>query len=159
MCAGDHSRKRRPNHFSRRCGNNKERELAAVESPFEKVDERSNVGAQPHTATGLLEMLLSNAAELRIVPNQIRELSTLLHEVRPREAIHFLLEVRRTYQLTQHDTRVVEAQGLIEIRRHEKMSGKPRRGRHAHPSVRQCCYISIGRIRITRWGLYVNAQN
>ena len=61
--------------------------------------------AQPDAPAGLLEMLATHAAELRIVADQVRELAPLLHQVAAGEAVDFLLKARRADQLAQHDAR------------------------------------------------------
>jgi hypothetical protein len=47
--------------------------------------------------------------------NQIAELRTLLNEVDARKALDFVVKVVKTNELTQHDSRIVETERLIEI--------------------------------------------
>jgi hypothetical protein len=108
----------------------------AVEPACEDVDERRDVAAKTDAAAGLLEMLAAHAAELRIVPDEIRELAPLLYQIAAREAVHLLLERRRAKQLAEDGARIVEAQGLIEIRRDQVMPGRRGDGRHDVPRFR-----------------------
>ena len=69
----------------------------------------------------LFEMLAPHPAELRVVPQEVRELAALLNQVAPGEPRDLLVEVRGADELAQDDARVVEAQGLVEVRRDEIM--------------------------------------
>ena len=75
---------------------------AAVEPSLEELHERRNVAAQTDAAAGLFEVLAANAAKLRIVPNQVGELASLLDQVRRGQPLDLPLEVRRTDQFAQH---------------------------------------------------------
>ena len=86
-----------------------EREAVLVEAALEKIDERGNVAAQPHVAPGLGQVLAPNAAELRIVTNEIGQLPTLLHQIAVREPFDLVLESRHANQLAQDEPRIVEA--------------------------------------------------
>src|SRR5437588_3259168 len=73
------------------------------------------------TASGLDEVLAPHAAKLGIVADEISELCALLHEVARGEARDFLLEGADAEQLGQHLPRIIEAQGLVEVRRDQVM--------------------------------------
>ena len=95
----------------------------SFDASLEEVEQRGNVAAQPHATARLFEVLAPHAAKLRIVPNEVRQLAALLHEVAARKPVDLLLEPRRADQLAQHGARVVEAEGLVEIRRDQKCFG------------------------------------
>src|SRR6185437_11441973 len=69
------------------------------------------------------QMLTPDAAEVGVVSNEIRELAALLYQVGAGEARDFALEVTNPKELRQHVPRVMEAEGLIEIRYKQIMSG------------------------------------
>jgi hypothetical protein len=48
---------------------------------------------------------------------------TLLDQIGARQALHLPVKLRRADDFAQHLTRVVEAQGLVEVRRDEEMLG------------------------------------
>ena len=55
----------------------------------QEIDERGDVAPQPDAPAGLLEVLATHAAELRVVTNQIGQLPALLDQVAPRQARTF----------------------------------------------------------------------
>ena len=61
-------------------------------------------------------MFSADAAEFGIVPDQVGELASLLHQVTVRESRDLLLEVAHAQQFAELEARIVEAQRLIEIR-------------------------------------------
>src|SRR5580704_18444356 len=61
-------------------------------------------------------MLAPYAAKVRVMTDEIGELSALLHEIAACQSVHLLLETAHAEQLAQHVPRVVEAQRLIKIR-------------------------------------------
>ena len=63
-----------------------------LDAAIEKVDERRDVAAQAHAAPGLVEVLAPDAAELRIVTNQVGELAALLDQVAAGQPVDLLLE-------------------------------------------------------------------
>src|SRR5262249_7199764 len=101
----------------------------------EHVDERRNVPAETDAAPRLFEVLTTDASKLRIVANQVRELSALLHEVAARATLDFLLKAGCADQLAEHEPRVAEAPGLIEIGREQEMLAWRRAG-HGGPRMR-----------------------
>ena len=103
------------------------------ELAFEKLHERGNVAAEPDPPASLFQVLAAHAAELGVVPQQVRELAPLLHQVAASQSVDLLLESRRADEFAQHEPGVVETQGLIEIRCHEKVFTQPWRGRHGPP--------------------------
>jgi hypothetical protein len=60
-------------------------------------------------------MLTAHAAKIRIMENQITELRTLLNEVDVRKALDLVVKAVKTNELTQHDSRSVKTDRLIEI--------------------------------------------
>ncbi len=60
-------------------------------------------------------MLAAHAAKIRIMENQIAELRTLLNEVDVRKALDLVVKAVKPNELTQHDSRIVEPERLIEI--------------------------------------------
>jgi hypothetical protein len=68
-----------------------------------------------NSPTGLHEVLAAHPAKIRIMENQIAELRTLLNEVNVRKALDLVVKVVKTNELTQHDSRIVETERLIEI--------------------------------------------
>src|SRR4029079_16720570 len=90
----------------------------------EKIHQLRDVRAQPNPASGLAQMLHANAAELRVMPNQVRELPVLLHQIALGEPGALLVKPGHAEQVGQHAARVVEAQGLVEVRGEEEMLGR-----------------------------------
>src|SRR6185503_5783310 len=80
----DDAGKGRLDDFTRCRRDDEKRELTAVDPLVEKLQERRNVVAQPHTAASLFQMLATDAPEFRIVPQEIRKLASLLHQVASR---------------------------------------------------------------------------
>jgi len=76
-------------------------------------------------------VLAADAAEGRIVAQQVGELAPLLHEVAAREARDLDLEIRGADDLAQHQPGVVEAQRLVEVAGDEVMM-TPSATRHIH---------------------------
>ena len=112
--------------FAGRRRHHVERELVAIDAALEEFDERRQTLLEAYALAGFDEMFAAHAAELRIVADEIGELAALLHEMAGREAGDLLLEVGDSEQLAQLESRVVEAQRLIEIRREEKMFRRSR---------------------------------
>ena len=81
----------------------------------EKIDQRRDVAAEPHAATGLFEVLTTHAAKLRIVTNEVGQLAALLHEVAAGKPADFFLEARGANELAQHRARIIEAERLVEV--------------------------------------------
>src|SRR5439155_8582108 len=96
-----------------------EQEAAPVDAMVEELDQALDVVLEMHPLARLDQMLAAHAPELRIVAKQVRELGALLDEVDAGESRDLLPEARGTDQLAQNDSRVVEAQGLVEIASHE----------------------------------------
>ena len=102
----------------------------AVEAPVEELDQRRDVAPQPDQPARLDQVLAPDAAELGVVPNQVGQLATLLHEIAPRQALDLLLKTPGPEDLAEDQAGVVETERLIEIRRDEKMP----RDRHVLPA-------------------------
>ncbi len=102
----------------------------AVEASIEELDQRRDVVPQPHQPARLDQVLTPDAAELRVVPNQVRQLATLLHEIAPGQPLDLLLEIPGPEDFAEDQAGVVEAERLIEIRRDQKMP----RDRHVLPA-------------------------
>jgi hypothetical protein len=62
-------------------------------------------------------VLVANATELRIVADEVREFSALLNKIAAGKPSDPIVKSGNSEQLTQNQTRVVEAQRLIEIGR------------------------------------------
>src|SRR5579859_1854158 len=60
-------------------------------------------------------MLPANAAELRIVQNQVAEFSALLNEVHFRKAFDLVVKRMKPDKLGKNHSRVVEAQSLVKV--------------------------------------------
>ncbi len=60
-------------------------------------------------------MIAADAAEIRVVENQIAKLRALLDEVHLRQSLDLVVEPMKTDELAQHDSRVVEAERLVKI--------------------------------------------
>ena len=76
---------------------------------------------EPDAPTGFREMFAADASKLGVVPDEIRELSALVHQVAAPQSLHLCFESRHAEQLAQDDSGIVEAQGLIEVRSDEKV--------------------------------------
>ena len=61
-----------------------------------------DVRAQPDAPARLPQVLAPHTAELGVVANQVRELTALLDQVRPRQAGDLLIEVGHAEQFGQH---------------------------------------------------------
>jgi hypothetical protein len=70
---------------------------------------------ETNSPTGLHEVLATYAAKIRVMENQIAKLRTLLNEVDVRKALDLVVKAVKTNELTQHDSRIVETERLIEI--------------------------------------------
>ena len=87
----------------------------AVDTALQQIDERGDMAPKPDAPASLLEVLTTDAAELRIVTNQIGQFPALLDQIAPREALNLLVKAGGADQLAEHCSRIVEAQRLIEI--------------------------------------------
>ena len=76
---------------------------------------------QADTAAGLDQVLAPDAAKLGVVPDQIGELAALVDEIAAPQSVDFGVERGHAEPLGEHNARIVEAQCLVEVRRHEKM--------------------------------------
>ena len=70
---------------------------------------------QANSPAGFYEVLVTHAAKIRIMENQIAELGTLLNEVDVRKALDLVVKAVKTDELAQHDSRIVETERLIEV--------------------------------------------
>src|SRR5687768_2901688 len=100
--------------FGRR-GDDVEIEAVTVDSAREQPDQRADVALEADPLPHLDEVLTSHPAELGIVPQQVRQFGTLLHQVETRQSAHLRLEAGDAEHLAQHQAGVVEAQRLIEV--------------------------------------------
>src|SRR5205814_9156244 len=105
-----------------------EREAMVFQPAVQQLHQQRDVLAQPHAAPRLHEVLAAHAPELRVVANEVGQLSALLHEVARGEAGDLLLERGGADDLAQDDTRVVEAERLVEVRRHQEVLAGGGRG-------------------------------
>ena len=96
---------RRLDHLARRGRDDEEREPVTLDAAREEIDELRNVVLQPDAAAGLDQVLAPDAAKLRIVPDQIRELSALMDEIAAPPVPRPSLELRDAEQLAQDDAR------------------------------------------------------
>ena len=87
----------------------------------EAFGEQVDVRLQPDATAHLHEVLAPHAAVLGIVQQEIRQLATLLHQVEARQTGDLIDEARRPEQFAQDNTRIIEAQRLIEIAREQEL--------------------------------------
>ena len=102
-----------------------EEQIQAIEEQYWRSDPDDRDDPEPDPPARLFQVLAPHAAELRVMPQQVRELPSLLHQVGSGESLDLLLESRRADEFAQHKPGIVETQGLIEIRRHEKVLDAP----------------------------------
>jgi hypothetical protein len=74
---------------------------------------------EPHAPPRLDEVLPAHAAELRVVPNQIRELPALMDKVAAAQPVDLFFEAPDAEQVREHGARVVETERLVEVRRQQ----------------------------------------
>ena len=103
----DDSVERGEDHLARRRRNHEEGEADPVDPARHEFDQRRNVVAQADAPAGLLEMLATHPAELGVVADQVGQFAPLLHQVRARQPVDFVLERRGADQLTQDQAGVV----------------------------------------------------
>ena len=72
---------------------------------------------QPDALAGFDEMVAANAAEFRVMQNQIAEFGALLDEVHLRKAFDLVVEPMKADELGESNSRVVKAQSLVKIAR------------------------------------------
>src|SRR5208283_2495658 len=94
-----------------RGGYHEEGKTIALGAEAQKFDQRRNRALEANAAPGLHQMFTTNAAELRIVPDQIGQLAALLYEIAARKAGDAVLEAGYSEQLAQHESGVLETQG------------------------------------------------
>ena len=106
---------RRLDDFLRRGGDDVEMKFVTLRQIVEDAREKCDVVFQADALAGLNEMIAADAAEIRVVENQIAKLRALLDEVHLRQAFDVVVEPVKTDELAQHDSRVVEAERLVKI--------------------------------------------
>jgi hypothetical protein len=74
-----------------------------------------DVSLQADLLAHLAQVLTPHLPVLRIMEQQVSKLGSLLHQMRSGEAGTPLHEPGDSQHLTQHDSRVVEAQRLVEV--------------------------------------------
>jgi hypothetical protein len=87
-----------------------------------EIDQGRDRVLQPDAAAGLLQMLAAHTSEFRIMADQVGEFTALLNEMAAGETGHSLLESLDAEKLGEHHARILEAQGLVEIRGEEIMT-------------------------------------
>ena len=92
MLGGDDAGERGLDELARRRRDDEERKREAVQAVLEKVDQRRDVLPQPDPPARLDQVFPPNASELRVVPDQVRELAALLDEIARGEARDLVLE-------------------------------------------------------------------
>ena len=70
---------------------------------------------QANALAGLDEVLTANAAEIRIVENEIAEFRALLDKVHLRKAPHLVVKAVETDEFAENHTGIVKTERLIEI--------------------------------------------
>ena len=70
---------------------------------------------QTNSLAGLDEVLEAHAAKIRIMENQVAELRTLLNEIDVGKTLDLVVKAMKANELAQHDSRIVETEGLIKI--------------------------------------------
>ena len=83
--------------------------------------------AQADAAPRLDQVLLAHAAELGVVADEVGQLPALVHEVARGQALDLRLEIGGADQLAEDQPRIVEAEGLVEIRRQQEVLLRDRR--------------------------------
>src|SRR5579864_8717004 len=115
---GNNVLERRLNHFHRSRGNHVELEPMSRDSFVQDAMQEVDILLQANALAHFPQVLGTHAVvKLRIVQQQVGQLSPLLHEIEPSHALGLALEFfcRNAEQLAQHVSRVVVAQRLIEI--------------------------------------------
>src|SRR6266704_2706312 len=106
---------RRLDNFLGRGGDDVEMKFVTLRQIVEGAREKCDVVFQADALAGLNEMVAADAAEIRVMENQIAKLRALLDEVHLRQSLDLVVEPVKTDELAQHDSRVVEAQRLVKI--------------------------------------------
>ena len=107
--------------LARSGGNDVKGEPEALDAVREEIDELRDVVFQTDAAAGLDQVFAPDAAKLRIVPDQIGELSALVDEITAPQSFDFGVETQVRQAVREHDAGVVEAESLIEVRCHQKV--------------------------------------
>ena len=106
---------RRLDDFLGRGGDDVEMEFVTLRQIVEGAREKRDVVLQADALAGLNEMVAADAAEIRVVENEVAKLRALLDEVHLRQAFDLVVEPVKTDELAQHDSRIVEAERLVKI--------------------------------------------
>ena len=89
--------------------------LVAIGEILKRACKERNVVLQANTFPGVHEVLAAHAAKIRVVQDEVAELRALLDEVHLRETLHLVVEAVKADELAKNDSRVVEAERLVEI--------------------------------------------
>src|ERR1700730_65973 len=123
MIGCDDACQSRSHDFARGCRDDEERETVAIETPLKKLGQSRYPGFQSDASARFHKVFMANTAKLRVVPDEVRELPALLNEVAACEPRDPFLKAADPQQLAQDQTRVIEAQRLIEVGRQQVVSG------------------------------------
>src|SRR5882724_9846926 len=108
---------RRLDDLLRRGGDYVEMKLVAVSEIFERARKKRNVVLQADALTGIYKMLAAYPTKFRVVQDEVAEFRALLDEVHLRKALHLVVEAVKADKLAKNDSRVVEAERLVEVAR------------------------------------------
>ena len=118
-------RQRRLHDKARRGRHDEEGEARVLVATGQKVHQLRNAALEPHAPSRFNQVFTPHAAELRIVPYEIRQLAPLLHKIALGQTGDALLETRHSQELAQHEPRVIETQCLVEIGGNEEVTRFP----------------------------------
>src|ERR1700733_4029211 len=93
-------------------------------TPLQEIHQRRNGALEPHAPPGFEQVLAANAAEFRIVPNQIGQLATLLNQIGTSESGNALLKSGYSEQFAQDHSRIFKAQRLIKVGSQQVVLGR-----------------------------------
>ncbi len=88
--------------------------MAGGAAPHE-INQGGNGAFQANAPSGFHQVFAANAAKFRIVPNQIRQLASLLNQIGSTQAGNARLESGYPEQFAQDQSGILEAQRLIEV--------------------------------------------
>src|SRR5579871_4928343 len=120
-----HDALERRHHDLPRCGGDHAKvKRTALDSPLQEIDELRYRALETYTPPRCDEMLPPYTAKIWVVPDQVRKLAPLLHEIAAREPLHLLLEGLHSEELGKRVPRIAETQRLIEVASEQIMSDR-----------------------------------
>src|SRR5690606_3105624 len=118
---GQHAAEGGVNDLLRRSRDHEELEVEPRNPMIEQTGQKLNVPLQADVAPHLDQILATDPAEFRIVPEQIGEFRPLLHQILTRQTRHLIGEPFDAEHLAHGMTRIVKTQGLVEITYQQKI--------------------------------------